>query len=56
VIVPPTINNVSSTKLRLLVKRGQRIKYLAPDPVVDYIEKHALYQQEEPSSTTAEED
>jgi len=36
-------NEISATKLRLALSRGESIKYLTPDPVIDYIEKHGLY-------------
>jgi nicotinate-nucleotide adenylyltransferase len=41
----PTIE-VSSTMIRHRVKAGQPIKYLTPDPVCDYIARHALYRGE----------
>ena len=37
------VNDISSTKVRLFVKRGLSLKYLTPDPVIDYIQKHNLY-------------
>ncbi|KAI8888806.1 hypothetical protein K501DRAFT_320719 [Backusella circina FSU 941] len=37
-------NDISSTKIRLFVKRGMSIKYLLPNPVIDYIYQHQLYQ------------
>lgn len=36
-------NEISATKLRLALSRGESIKYLTPDPVIDYIKKHELY-------------
>ncbi|GAA5799958.1 hypothetical protein HPULCUR_005379 [Helicostylum pulchrum] len=36
-------NDISSTKIRLFVKRGMSIKYLLPNPVIDYISDHRLY-------------
>lgn len=37
-------NDISSTKVRLFVKRKFSIKYLVPDAVVDYIYNHQLFQ------------
>lgn len=43
-IIPQLIqNDVSSTKIRLFRKQGMSIRYLVPDNVVAYIEKHGLY-------------
>ncbi|ORZ12735.1 hypothetical protein BCR42DRAFT_331368 [Absidia repens] len=36
-------NDISSTKIRLFVKRDMSIKYLLPDKVIDYIHEHSLY-------------
>ncbi|KAI0785858.1 hypothetical protein C8Q75DRAFT_735341 [Abortiporus biennis] len=36
-------NDVSSTKVRLFLRRGLSVRYLLPSPVVDYIEEHGLY-------------
>ncbi|KFA63609.1 hypothetical protein S40285_04119 [Stachybotrys chlorohalonatus IBT 40285] len=38
-------NDVSSTKIRLLLKRDMSIDYLIPEPVIDYIEQHNLYRE-----------
>jgi len=45
VFEPPSMNDTSSTKVRLNVKRGRSIENLTPDPVVHYIEEHGLYQR-----------
>lgn len=37
-------SELSSSKLRLLLKRGYSIKYLTPDKVINYIEENRLYQ------------
>ncbi|KAI0009384.1 Nucleotidylyl transferase [Xylariaceae sp. FL0662B] len=36
-------NDVSSTKIRLFLKRDMSIQYLIPQPVIQYIEQHGLY-------------
>uniref|UniRef100_A0AAF5Q0W2 Nicotinamide-nucleotide adenylyltransferase n=1 Tax=Wuchereria bancrofti TaxID=6293 RepID=A0AAF5Q0W2_WUCBA len=36
-------NDISSTRLRAAVRRGESIKYCTVDSVVDYIRKHQLY-------------
>jgi nicotinamide mononucleotide adenylyltransferase len=43
-LVPQLIqNDVSSTKVRLFLRRGLSVRYLLPAPVVEYIEEHELY-------------
>ncbi|PWN28376.1 Nucleotidylyl transferase [Jaminaea rosea] len=43
-VVKQTIyNDISSSKVRLFVRRGQSIKYLLPNSVIKYIETHELY-------------
>jgi len=39
-------NDVSSTKVRLFIRRGLSIRYLLPASVVEYIEQHGLYQDD----------
>ncbi|NWR72667.1 NMNA1 adenylyltransferase, partial [Centropus unirufus] len=39
-------NDISSTKIRRALRRGQSIRYLVPDVVRAYIEKHHLYSPE----------
>lgn len=36
-------NDVSSTKVRLFLRRGLSVRYLLPSQVVDYIEQNGLY-------------
>ncbi|KAF8963682.1 hypothetical protein BDZ97DRAFT_1904839 [Flammula alnicola] len=43
-------NDVSSTKVRLFLRRGLSVRYLLPNSVVDYIEQHGLYQDETAAS------
>ncbi|KAJ3003132.1 hypothetical protein HKX48_001931 [Thoreauomyces humboldtii] len=38
------VNDISSTKIRLFVKRGMSIRYLVPTAVAEYIRSHQLYQ------------
>lgn len=38
-------NDISSTKIRRALRRGESVKYLLPDPVIQYIEQHKLYSQ-----------
>ncbi|KIJ55090.1 hypothetical protein M422DRAFT_63292 [Sphaerobolus stellatus SS14] len=39
-------NDVSSTKVRLFLRRGLSVRYLTPSCVIDYIEEHGLYLDE----------
>ncbi|OXB51175.1 hypothetical protein ASZ78_011560, partial [Callipepla squamata] len=39
-------NDISSTKIRRALRRGQSIRYLVPDVVRAYIEKNDLYSAE----------
>ncbi|OAQ65130.1 nicotinamide mononucleotide adenylyl transferase [Pochonia chlamydosporia 170] len=43
VIRPVVSNDISSTKVRLLLRRSMSIDYLIPDVVIDYIQEHHLY-------------
>jgi nicotinamide mononucleotide adenylyltransferase len=46
-LIPQLIqNDVSSTKVRLFLRRGMSIRYLLPAPVVTYIEEHGLYKED----------
>ncbi|GFN75675.1 nicotinamide/nicotinic acid mononucleotide adenylyltransferase [Plakobranchus ocellatus] len=36
-------NDISSTKVRRALRRGESVKYLVQDSVIDYIRKHQLY-------------
>ena len=40
-------NDISSTSVRRAIKRGESIRFLAPDPVIEYIDAHNLYQQQD---------
>ncbi|GAB1315704.1 Nicotinamide/nicotinic acid mononucleotide adenylyltransferase 1 [Madurella fahalii] len=37
-------NDISSTKVRLFLKKDLSVRYLIPDPVVEYIDEHKLFQ------------
>lgn len=39
-------NDVSSTKIRLFLRREMSVQYLIPAPVIQYIEEHALYEED----------
>jgi nicotinamide mononucleotide adenylyltransferase len=39
-------NDVSSTKIRLFLRREMSVRYLIPGPVIDYIEREGLYEEE----------
>lgn len=39
-------NDISSTKIRLFRRRDMSIRYLVPEPVVQYIEEHNLYDED----------
>ncbi|XP_075046363.1 nicotinamide/nicotinic acid mononucleotide adenylyltransferase 1-like isoform X2 [Mixophyes fleayi] len=39
-------NDISSTKVRRALRRGLSVRYLVPDPVLDYIQAHDLYNEE----------
>ncbi|KIJ15527.1 hypothetical protein PAXINDRAFT_169000 [Paxillus involutus ATCC 200175] len=50
-LVPQLIqNDVSSTKVRLFLRRGLSVRYLLPAAVVDYIEENNLYLDDGPVS------
>lgn len=40
---PMTALNISASRLRELFAQGKSPRYLMPDAVIDYIERHALY-------------
>ncbi|KAL9026487.1 MAG: hypothetical protein Q9196_004852 [Gyalolechia fulgens] len=48
-------NDVSSTKIRLFLKREMSVRYLVPAPVIkQYIEDHGLYEDDGASSSIHE--
>ncbi|KAL8766066.1 MAG: hypothetical protein Q9209_007032 [Squamulea sp. 1 TL-2023] len=47
-------NDVSSTKIRLFLKREMSVRYLVPAPVISYIEEHGLYDDDGASSSIHE--
>jgi len=46
-------NDVSSTKVRLFIRRGLSVRYLLPIPVIEYIEQHGLYLEETTTTDTS---
>lgn len=46
-LLPTTRIDISSTMIREKVKQGKSIRYMLPDAVIDYIEKHSVYSVEE---------
>jgi nicotinic acid mononucleotide adenylyltransferase len=38
-----TLLPISATGIRQALKRGESIRYLVPDSVIDYITQHQLY-------------
>ena len=36
-------NDISSTKIRLFIRRGMSVQYLLPNSVIRYIQEHKLY-------------
>lgn len=40
------MNDVSSTKIRLFLRREMSVQYLIPAPVIEYIEEHGLYEDD----------
>ena len=45
-------NDVSSTKIRLFLRRGMSVQYLIPAPVVEYIEQNHLFNDDGRASST----
>lgn len=52
-VIQQLINNdISSTKIRMFLRREMSIQYLIPAPVVEYIEQNALYEDDDATSTS----
>lgn len=45
-------NDISSTKIRLFLKRGMSVQFLIPSPVIEYIEQNHLFVEENRASNT----
>jgi nicotinate-nucleotide adenylyltransferase len=43
--VPVSALAISASDLRSRIARGASIRYLVPEPVIDYIQKHRLYRE-----------
>ncbi|KAI9826557.1 MAG: hypothetical protein M1832_006153 [Thelocarpon impressellum] len=46
-------NDVSSTKIRLFLRREMSVQYLIPAPVIRYIEEHDLYDEDGAASISS---
>ena len=46
-------NDVSSTKVRLLLRRGMSVRYLTPNSVMEYIDDFELYRDEGPNNSNS---
>ncbi|HUF81003.1 MAG TPA: nicotinate-nucleotide adenylyltransferase [Burkholderiales bacterium] len=46
VVVPFTALDISATMIRDRLRAGASVRYLLPDPVIDYIRTHQLYNKE----------
>jgi nicotinate-nucleotide adenylyltransferase len=44
--IPVSQLSISASDLRERIARGGSVRYLVPDPVIDYIQKHRLYREE----------
>ncbi|MFA6526548.1 MAG: hypothetical protein WCT26_04020 [Candidatus Buchananbacteria bacterium] len=42
-VIPGTVRDISSSKIRALIKEGKRFEHLTPKAVADYIKRHGLY-------------
>jgi nicotinamide mononucleotide adenylyltransferase len=47
-------NDVSSTKIRLFLRRDMSVRYLIPTPVIEYIEQNGLYREDGSTQAAAE--
>ena len=47
-------NDVSSTKIRLFLRREMSVRYLIPVPVIQYIEQRHLYEDESSPSKSSD--
>ena len=55
-VVPQAVqNDISSTKVRLFLKREMSVRYLIPDHVIRYIQSHGLYREDDAKKVGPEE-
>ena len=45
-ILPANIIDISSTKIRRMIREGKSVRYMLPDQVIRFIQKNHLYRQE----------
>ena len=45
-ILPANRIDISSTKIRQLIREGKSVRYMLPDQIIRFIQKNHLYRQE----------
>lgn len=51
VVHQPIHNDVSSTKIRQFLRKEMSVRYLIPEEVIQYIERHGLYEDDTTASS-----